>query len=55
MIFCILDQLDKNVVFGILTIIGSKLPVSIELANQVLDTLAHSGPDDRGVAHVPTA
>ena len=34
---------------GILAIIGKSLPVSTELANQALDTLAHRGPDDRGV------
>ena len=40
---------------GILAIIGNKLPVSMELADQALDTLAHRGPDDRGVWHVPGA
>ena len=40
---------------GILAIIGNTLPVSTELANQALDTLAHRGPDDRGVWHAPGA
>lgn len=40
---------------GILAIIGDKLPVSMEHASQALDTLAHRGPDDRGVWHVPGA
>lgn len=40
---------------GILAIIGNTLPVSMELANQALDTLAHRGPDDRGVWHEPGA
>ncbi len=40
---------------GILAIIGNTLPVSMELANQALDTLAHRGPDDRGVWQVPGA
>lgn len=40
---------------GILAIIGNTLPVSAELANQALDTLAHRGPDDRGVWHEPGA
>lgn len=40
---------------GILAIIGNTLPVSTELANQALDTLAHRGPDDRGVWHSPGA
>lgn len=40
---------------GILAIIGDKLPLSMELANLALDTLAHRGPDDRGVWHVPGA
>jgi len=46
---------ERNVMCGILAIIGSALPVSAELANQALDTLAHRGPDDRGVCHVPGA
>ena len=40
---------------GILAIFGKALPVSEALANQALDTLAHRGPDDRGVWHVPGA
>ena len=40
---------------GILAIIGANLPVSNEIANQALDTLAHRGPDDRGVVQVPGA
>lgn len=40
---------------GILAIIGSVLPVSVELANQALDKLAHRGPDDKGVYHVAGA
>lgn len=40
---------------GILAIIGNTLPVNTELANQALDTLAHRGPDDRGVWHAPSA
>lgn len=38
---------------GILAIVGSKFPVSMEQANQALDVLAHRGPDDRGVWHAP--
>lgn len=34
---------------GILAIIGNTLPISSELAHQALDTLAHRGPDDKGV------
>ncbi len=40
---------------GILAIIGDSLPVSKDAANQALDMLAHRGPDDRGVVHVPGA
>lgn len=40
---------------GILAIIGDNLQVSIEVANQALDTLSHRGPDDRGVWQVPGA
>ena len=40
---------------GILAIIGHTLPVSQDLAVQALDTLAHRGPDDRGVLQVPGA
>lgn len=40
---------------GILAIIGNTLPVSKEQANQALDTLAHRGPDDRGVWQTPGA
>lgn len=40
---------------GILAIIGNVLPVSLENADRALDTLAHRGPDDRGVWHVPGA
>lgn len=40
---------------GILAIIGNTLPVSAGLANQALDTLAHRGPDDRGIWHEPGA
>ena len=34
---------------GILAIIGKAMPVNSELFNRALDTLAHRGPDDRGV------
>lgn len=40
---------------GILAIIGDTLPVTKDAANQALDMLAHRGPDDRGVVHVPGA
>lgn len=40
---------------GILAIIGDTLPVSNDIANQALDTLAHRGPNDRGVVQVPGA
>jgi asparagine synthase (glutamine-hydrolysing) len=40
---------------GILAIFGNTLPVSEDQANQALDTLAHRGPDDRGVWHSPGA
>lgn len=40
---------------GILAIIGDTLPVSKDVANQALDTLAHRGPDDRGSWQVPGA
>lgn len=40
---------------GILAIIGNTLPVSVERANQALDTLAHRGPDDKGVCYVSGA
>ena len=40
---------------GILAIIGNTLPVSVDIANQALDTLAHRGPDDKGVVQVPGA
>lgn len=49
------NHLEKKVMCGILAIIGNTLSVSTELANQALDTLAHRGPDDRGVWHVPGA
>lgn len=40
---------------GILAIIGNILPVSLGQVDRALDTLAHRGPDDRGVWHVPGA
>ncbi len=40
---------------GILAIIGKTLPVSADQANKALDTLAHRGPDDRGVCHLQDA
>jgi len=40
---------------GILAIVGNVMPVSAEIASQALDTLAHRGPDDRGVWSVKGA
>jgi asparagine synthase (glutamine-hydrolysing) len=40
---------------GILAIIADDMPVCNDLANQALDTLAHRGPDDKGVWQVPGA
>ena len=51
----VVSNWEKNVMCGILAIIGDTLPVDNDIANQALDTLAHRGPDDRGVVHVPGA
>lgn len=40
---------------GILAIIRKTLPVSMGVVNQALDTLAHRGPDDRGIWQVAGA
>ena len=40
---------------GILAIIGETLPVSSEQADKALDSLAHRGPDDRGVCQLQEA